>query len=193
MVSTEVQMKKILYIVTGNLKKYKIARSALLPYSIEVKQLDFETPEIQSTSIEEVAKYSAKFAAVRTGKTIIKGDFGMNIEALNGFPGPFPKFINKWLSVNQFINLYKDEDNKRACFIDALAYCRPNEEPVCFVVKTYGTLTTQPSGDNGNMIDSVFIPDGFDKTLASFSEEETVKLWSNDRYKQLAEYLKGVN
>lgn len=183
-------MKKTLYIVTGNPKKFKIAQSALFPYGIHVEQLDFETPEIQATSVEEVAKYSAKYAAEKTGKTVIKGDFGMYIEALNGFPGPFPKFINKWLGVDQFINLYRTEQNKRAYFIDALAYCMPSKEPVCFVTKTYGKLTIQPFGTNGNMIDSVFIPDGFNQTLASLSEKESIKFWSNIRYLQLAEYLK---
>lgn len=183
-----------IYLVTGNPYKVKVAKAALAPFEIEVQQLDLDTPEIQSFDTEEVAKYSVKYAAEKTGKAVIKGDFGMHIEVLNGFPGPFPKFINKWLTAEQFIRLYRDEPNKRAYFIDALGYCEPGEKPVCFTTKTYGTLVTTPQGDNGNMIDSVFIPDGFDKTIASLSEKESIKLWGNDRYTQLAHYLqKKIN
>jgi XTP/dITP diphosphohydrolase len=182
-------MKKTIYLVTGNPKKVKIAQEALKPYDIAVRQIDLETPEIQSLNTEDVAKFSVKYAADKIGKTVIKGDFGMYIEALNGFPGPFPKFINKWFNSKQFVNLYKDEKNMKAYFIDALAYCQPKMEPICFVTKTYGKLTTKPQGDNGNMIDSVFIPNGFNKTLASFNEMESIKFWSNNRYEQLANYL----
>lgn len=184
-------MSKLIYFVTGNFGKVKIAQAALAPFGFEVVQLKLDTPEIQSTETEEVAKYSVKYAAEATNKAVIKGDFGMYIEALNGFPGPFPKFINKWFTVEQFVALYKNENNKRAYFIDALGFCEPQKEPICFVSKTYGRLITQPQGDNGNMIDSLFIPDGFDRTIAALSEEETIKLWSNDRYTQLANYLKG--
>jgi len=185
-------MSTKVYLVTGNPQKVKIAKAALAPFKIKVGQLELETPEIQSFDVEEVAKYSVKYAAEKTGKAVIKGDFGMHIEALNGFPGPFVKFINKWLTAEKFIRLYQEEANKKAYFIDALGYCEPKKEPVCFVTKTYGNLLTAPQGDNGNMVDSLFIPDGFQKTIASLSEEEMIKLWSNDRYTQLAHYLEKL-
>ncbi|MBP8591413.1 hypothetical protein KBI33_03060 [Candidatus Shapirobacteria bacterium] len=181
-----------IYLVTGNPLKVKIAKSSLAPFNIEVEQLELETPEIQSFDTEEVAKYSVKYAAEKTGKAVIKGDFGMHIEILGGFPGPFVKFINRWLTAEKFISLYQNETNRKAYFIDALGYCEPEKEPVCFVTKTYGNLISAPLGNNGNMVDSLFIPDGFRKTIASLSEEETVKLWSNDRYTQLARYLKKL-
>jgi len=182
-------MKKIIYLVSKNPKKVKIAQSALEKFAVQVEQLEIETPEIQSSNTEEVARYSVKFAAEETGKTVIKGDFGMHIEALGGFPGPFVKYINKWLAAEQLIRLYKNEANKKAYFIDALGYCEPGKEAICFITNTYGRLLIKPQGDNGNMVDSIFIPDGFDKTIAELSEEESVRLWSNDRYLKLAKYL----
>ncbi|MBN1168553.1 non-canonical purine NTP pyrophosphatase [Candidatus Woesebacteria bacterium] len=178
-----------IYLVTGNPKKVEIAKFALAKYKIDVEQLDMDTPEIQSSETEEVAKYSVKYAAEETGKTVIKGDFGMGIDVLNGFPGPFVKYINKWLSAEQFSSLYKDRNDLKAYFIDALGYCEPGKEAICFTTITYGELTEKPAGDNGNMVDSLFIPNGFSKTIAQLSKEETLKLWANDRYDQLAKYL----
>lgn len=184
-------MQKIIFLVTGNLSKVEVAKHALAPFSIEVKQLVMETPEIQSSDTEEVARYSVRYAAEKAGKPVIKGDFGMFIEALNGFPGPFVKFINEWLTARKFVQFYKNEVNKKAYFINALGYCEPEKEPVCFTTHTYGTLITKPQGNNKNMVDSLFIPDGFDKTIAQLSKKESLKLWSNDRYPRLAAYLKN--
>lgn len=184
-------MTKTVCLVTGNPLKVEVARNSLAKYGIGVEQLVLDTPEIQSDDTEEVAKYSVKFAAEKTGKPVMKVDFGMHIECLNGFPGPFVKFINHWLSANQFIKLYENELNKKAYFIDALGYCEPGKEPVCFVAKTFGTLLSTPQGDDGNMVDSLFIPDGFTKSIAELTKEESLRLWDNDRYTQLAEYLKN--
>ncbi len=182
-------MQKKVFFVTGNQNKVKIAQSALGNLGIEVEQLAMDTPEIQSADAEEVAKYSVRYAAEKAGKAVVKADFGMCIPALKGFPGPFVKFINKWLTSDQFAGLYKDQADRKAYFIDALAYCKPGDEPVCFTTKTYGVLVDAARGNNGNMVDGLFIPDGMEKTIAELDEQETIKLWSNDRYPRLAEFL----
>ena len=179
---------KTIYLVTGNPNKVKFAQGALAKYGVTVEQVNLDTPEIQSSSVEEVAKYSVKFAAEQTGKAVIKADFGMSIESLKGFPGPFVKFINKWLSSSQFSRLYKEEQDRKAYFIDALGYCEPGKEPQCFVTNTYGQLIDSPRGE-GNMVDTLFVPDGYEKTIAEMSQEELTKLWDNDRYGQLAQSL----
>lgn len=182
-------MSQTICLVTGNPLKVEVAKNSLAKFGINVEQLNIDTPEIQSDNTEEVAKYSVKFAADKSGKPVIKNDFGMFIESLNGFPGPFVKYINKWLSAEQFIKLYEKEENKKASFIDALGYCEPGKDPICFISKTYGTLQTTAQGENGNMVDSLFIPDGFTKTIAELTKEESLKLWDNDRYMELAKYL----
>ena len=183
-------MDKVVYLVTGNQRKVQITKNSLAKYGYEVEQLKMETPEIQSADTEEVAKYSVKFAAEAANKAVIKNDVGMFIEALNGFPGPFVKFINKWFTAEKLVETYRDEANRKAYFIDALGYCEPGKEPMCFIAKTYGTLIDTPRGDNGVMVDSLFVPDGYNKTIAELTDEESLKLWDNDRYVQLASYLK---
>lgn len=184
-------MNKTVFLVTGNKGKVEVARHALAKYQIGVEQIDIDTPEIQAASTDDVALYSVKYAAEKVGKPVMKGDFGMHIEALRGFLGPFVKFINSWFTADQFVRLYAREDNKRAYFTDALGYCEPGKEPVCFVTKTHGTLIAAPQGDNGNMVDSLFIPDGYHKTIAQLSKDESLQLWSNDRYQEISLYLRS--
>jgi len=182
-------MQRIIYLATKNENKVQVAQNSLKKYDIVVKQAVLDTPEIQSSDIEDIVKYSVLYAAGKLGKPVIKGDVGFHIKALNGFPGPFIKFINKWLTKKQFIRLFEKETDKKAYFIDALGYCRPGDKPVCFITNTYGKPTTTPEGDNGNMIDSFFLPDGFNKTIAALSKEDYLKLWDNDRYIQLYKHL----
>lgn len=182
-----------LHLVAGNQQKFEIAKFALESHGIEVERLDIQTPEIQAFETEEVVKYSVKYAAEKFNKPVIKDDVGMVIDTLNGFPGPFVKFINGWLSAEQFSSLYRNIPKPKAYFIDSLGYCRPGEDPVCFSTKTFGRILDLPRGNNGNMVDSLFLPDGYDKTIAELNKEEILNLWANNRFDQLANYLKINN
>jgi len=55
-------MKQIIF-ATGNKYKFEVAQKVLENSDIELIQQKVETPEIQSTDVEKIAKYSAKFAA----------------------------------------------------------------------------------------------------------------------------------
>ncbi len=175
--------------VTGNARKVEIAKASMAGYGFEVEQIDIETPEIQSASSEEVVKFSVKYAAEQTSKPVFKVDVGLYINALKGFPGPFIKYINKWLKTGDITSLLSQYDDKSGYFIDALGYCEPGKDPVVFIAKTFGEFIEKASGDNGIMVDSIFIPSGYNKTIASMNMEESIELWNNKRYQELAEYL----
>lgn len=64
-------MKKITY-VTGNWAKIKSARQILEPLGFEIEQIKMDVPEIQNDSVEEVAKFSAKWASDKLKKAVLK-------------------------------------------------------------------------------------------------------------------------
>jgi len=181
-------MIKITFI-TGNPKKVQSAQAALDRFGIKVLQEKIDTPEIQERDIKKVAEYSAKFAADSLKKGVVKVDVGFEIEALNGFPGPFSKFINEWLMPEKILKLLDGEKNRSAKFIDVVAYCEPNKESISFVAETKGVIATAPSGENGWGIDKLFIPRGYKVTLASLPDEERVKVWNTEHWQNLAQYL----
>lgn len=84
-----------IFFITGNAYKFQIAQEALAGDGIELIQKELETPEIQSISIEEIASFSANWASNLLKESVIVSDAGYYIEAFNGFPGPFIKYINK--------------------------------------------------------------------------------------------------
>ena len=160
-------MKKITY-VTGNWAKIASAKQALEPLGYEVDNIKMETPEIQADDVTEVAKYSAKWAAEELGVPVLKNDSGLFVKALKGFPGVYTH--------------YADE---------SIAYCEPGKEPVVFEGLTKGRIATEKSGTYGWSWDFVFIPEGEDKTLGCFPDEERWNFWSLDAYKELTKYLEN--
>ena len=178
--------------ITGNQKKVQSAQAALEHFGIKVIQEKLDTPEIQDKNIRNVAEYSVKFAADKLNKAVIKVDVGFEIEALNGFPGPFSKFINEWLSPEKILKLLEGETNRRAKFIDVVAYCEPGKQAMSFMAESRGSIDSQPSGNNGWGIDKIFIPDNYKNTLASLPDTERLKVWNGNHWKDLAHFLTNV-
>ena len=185
-------MQKLIY-VTGNWAKLASAKQVLEPLGFEIENIKMETTEIQNDSIEEVAKYSAKEASDKLKCSVLKNDSGLCVESLGGFPGPYTHYVDDKLGEDGLLKLLENKENRRAYFIEALAYCKYGEEPVVFTSITNGTIALNKSGTYGWSWDFIFIPDGTDKTLASFPDDERFKLWNTDAYYKLAEYLKNKN
>ena len=81
-------------------------------------------------------------------------------------------------------------ENRKACFVQALAFCEYGKEPVVFKSITEGSIAKRKSGKYGWAYDFIFIPKGQTKTLGSFKDEERFKFWNDTGYKQLVSYLK---
>lgn len=182
-------MKKVTY-VTGNWAKITSARQVLEPLGFEVEQVKIETPELQNDSIEEIAKYSAKWASEELKCNVIKNDSGLCIEALNGFPGPYTHYADDTIKEDGILKLMDGIENRNAYFIEILAYCEYGKEPVTFKSITKGTIAKEKSGEYGWSWDFIFIPEGESKTLGCFPDNVRFNYWSSDGYKELANYLK---
>lgn len=178
-------------LVTGNWAKIAQAKQFLEPLGIEVDNIKMDTIEIQSDSIEEVAAYSAKWASEELKANVVKNDTGIMIDGLNGFPAAYTHYVQDTIGMDGILKLMKRVENRKARFVQALAYCEYGKEPVVFKSITEGTISLKKQGRYGWSWDFIFIPDGKDKTLASFKDEERLKLWNDTGYNQLVEYLKN--
>lgn len=104
-------MQKLVY-VTGNKGKFLSAQLALEKFNIELEQVELDIPEPQSDSIEDVAIAKAKLAYEKLQKPLFVNDSGWFVTALNGFPGPYMKYINHWFTAQDFLNLMSGHANK---------------------------------------------------------------------------------
>ena len=185
-------VKKIVY-VTGNRGKIGSAKQFLEPLGYEIDNIKLETPEIQADDVSEVAKYSAKWAANELQIPVIKNDTGIYIKGLNGFPGPYMKYITQTLGGDGLLKLMEGISDREAYLKEAIAYCEPGCEPIVFEGITHGKIALQSSGEYGyGIIDHIFIPAGEEKTLGNFQDKQRWNFWSIDGYKGLADYLEKL-
>lgn len=190
--------KKEIIFITGNKYKFQVAQKSLAGSGFKLIQKKMDTPEIQSESVEEIAAFSARWAADTFKKKVVVSDGGCYIEALNGFPGPFIKYINKWFSVKDMLNLMKNKKNRRVVWRDCLAYCEPGKKSKTFICDFESgalakNLGVQKYRKDYGWIDSLFIPKGYSKPLSEWPDEEYFSFWSSpinyDSWQKLAEYL----
>lgn len=179
---------KIIY-CTGNKFKLELAEKILTPLNIEVEGKKMDLPEIQENSIEEVAKFSSQYASKKLALSTLKNDSGLVIPALKGFPGPYTKYVEETLTEQGIIDLMKNTENREAYFLEVLAYTEFGKEPVVFLSKTEGTIAKASEGEYGYSYDKIFIPKGYDKTMACYTDDVRWKFWNDDGYKEFAKYL----
>lgn len=176
---------------TGNWAKIMSARQILEPLGIIVEQVKMNVPEIQADTTEEVAEYSAKWASNELKSTVVKNDTGLYIEALNGFPGPYTHYVEDKIGERGILKLLENVSSREAYFIEVLAYCEYQKEPIYFKSITKGKIALDRSGTYGWGWDYIFIPEGETKTLANFNDDIRFKYWDNTGYLELAKYLKN--
>ena len=134
-------------LVTGNWAKTAQARAFLEPLGIEVENIKMDTVEIQADKVEDVASYSAKWASEKLKKNIVKNDTGIEIEALKGFPSAYTHYISDTIDVEGILKLMNGEKNRKAKFVQALAFCQYGKEPVVFKSETNGTIALKKRGN----------------------------------------------
>ena len=183
-------MKEITY-VTGNKSKILSAKSILEPLNIKVNNIKIELTEIQADTTEEVAIYKAKEASEKLKCNVLVNDIGLFIDALNGFPGLYTHYVDEKIGEDGILKLLTNEKNRNASFVEVFAYCEYKKEPIIFKSITKGKITHSKSGTYGWSWDFIFIPDGYNKTMANYDDEKRCKMWNTDAYYSLADYLKN--
>ena len=179
--------------VTGNAGKYKVANDIFKEKGLNLIQEKIETPEIQSYNVEDVSIYSALYAAKELDSPVIKSDVGYLIPALNGFPGPFVKYINGMLTSEEVLKLMENKADRTIILKECLTYATPtgetkqfvNEEKASIALKAYGT---------GSTFDRIVIFEGQELPKSMNTDEENLEQYKKSLkiYEDMAEYLKNV-
>lgn len=193
--------KTMIIFVTGNKYKFQIAKQASKSSSFKIIQKKLDIPEIQSESVEEIAAFSTKWASDKLKKPAVVSDGGCYIEALNGFPGPFIKYINKWFSVEDMLRLMDGKKNRRVVWKDCLAYCESGKEPITFTDYTKGMIAEKAGAHkyrkSYSWVDSLLIIQGLGRPLSELPAKKYLEIWGGDKRKnnwqKIFKYLKFTN
>ncbi|MCR8643292.1 hypothetical protein NV379_11525 [Paenibacillus sp. N1-5-1-14] len=162
--------------VTSNAAKFEIATTVLSETSIQLNQSHLDIPEIQSMDVNEIARFSSIWARDKLGESVVVTDVGLYINALNGFPGPFVKYANNWLTAEQVIKLLEDKEDRTVYIKESLAYCPVDSEPQIFQREIKGSLATELTANKGSVMDRLVIPDN-NPLLADIPSHEFMQFW----------------
>lgn len=147
--------EKIVF-VTGNAGKFAEIKEILASIGIEAIQNKGDYPEIQADDLEPIAAHSAKAAAEDMEIPVMVDDSGIFIKALNGFPGPYSRFVEDHLGNPRVLKLMEHETNRDAYFKTVIAFCEPGKEPLTFSGRVEGKIAFEERGAGGFGFDPIF-------------------------------------
>ncbi|MDR1543270.1 MAG: non-canonical purine NTP diphosphatase [Prevotellaceae bacterium] len=153
-----------------------------------------EIPETADT-LQENALQKAQFVKEKTGCGCFADDTGLEVDALNGEPGVFsaryagePSDSEK--NIDKLLKNLANKNNRSAQFRTVIVLLQDSDIQY-FEGVIRGKIIKERYGNGGFGYDSVFVPDGYEKTFAELSpEEKNLISHRGQAVKKLVEFLK---
>ena len=89
----------------------------------EIRQFDFDYPEVQADDLKTVAAEGARAAYRAADGPVIVDDAGLFVDAFDGFPGPYSSYVEDTVGVERVWRMTEPEDDRAAAFKTVIAYC----------------------------------------------------------------------
>jgi XTP/dITP diphosphohydrolase len=169
----------ILVFATHNQHKVKEVSTMLsnLVNVVDLEHLMFfeDIPETGNT-LKDNALQKATFVNKKTGLNCLADDTGLVVDALNGEPGIYSaryagEGANSEKNIDKLLLKLKNQKNRNAHFKCVIALIF-NDKNYFFEGMINGKITAERIGNYGFGYDSVFMPDGYNKTFAELSADE---------------------
>ncbi len=173
-------------LVTGNPNKIAEARRLC---GVELEAVELELPEIQSLDLEEVLRAKGEEAFRRLRRPLIVEETGLELAALNDFPGPLVKWMLTAVGHEGIARVAQALGDTRATARCQLLLVDAETSLLADGV-TRGHLVLPPRGEGGFGWDPVFQPEEETRTYAELAEDEKDRLSHRGRaWRKLLERL----
>lgn len=166
---------KRLTFVTGNAGKAAELRALLAPLGIEVVQDKRGYPEVQASTLREVAEAGARhLLASGLAPPFVLEDSGLFVAALRGFPGVYSRYALDTIGTAGLLQLMApvELESRGAAFQACLLYVDPSGATHAFEGACAGRIADRAAGSGGFGYDPVFVPKGHDRTFAEMAGDE---------------------
>ena len=170
-------MKKLVFVTNNN---HKLAEAkAILNNKVEICSLKdiacFDEIAETGSTLNENAEIKANYIFERFNCDTFADDTGLEVDALNGAPGVYSARYagedgNAAKNIEKLLKELKGEKNRKAQFRTVIALIE-NGKKHFFEGKIEGKIIEKQKGNGGFGYDSVFIPNGYDKTFAELAPE----------------------
>lgn len=169
---------KQFFVATTNEGKLKEFQEIFRELNIEIKSLFEHFPEADDveetgTTFAENALLKAETYSQQFQVPVLADDSGLTVDALNGEPGVYSARYaglekNDQKNLEKVLEKLKDvpKEKRTAAFVCTIAFAEPGEETIVVEGKCQGIIAKEPKGTEGFGYDPIFIPDGYDETLA---------------------------
>lgn len=180
----------MLYYITSNQNKIDIAKKYLTPLDILFDSRTIDLTEVQSHDIRKVVESKAKEAFKTIKQPLFVNDHFWSFPALNGFPGAYMKYMNEWLTPEDFLNLMHGKKNRDAILTEAVCYI-DKDHMQTFIVQHKGILLEKPQG-KGLPALTIISLSGDGKSIAEKLETDVSAVALHPIWEEFAEFYKKI-
>ena len=164
-------------------------------FSLKDENIHIEIEENGKT-FKENSLIKAEAISKFTNKFVLADDSGLEIEALDNFPGIYSArfmegrpYKEKWAAIFEML---KNKENKNAQFHCAITFITPTKEKYVFEGIEKGYITENIEGENGFGYDPIFFSNSLNKTFGNATEEEKNAVSHRGKaFSQLLEFIKN--
>src|SRR3989338_623787 len=160
-------MKPKLFIVTGSVFKFQDL-SAKLNEIFDCEKRPWSKPEIQGDP-EEIIKHKLSRAYEIYQHPVLVDDVSVNMDALNGFPGPYQKDFWKCFTPEEMGKKFEGTRISATCW---LGLKRKEGEAIIAKGTFHGKIVAPKNNDHKGREFELFVQlDGMDKIMLEYSPE----------------------
>lgn len=190
-----------LILASNNKKKLRELGEILSDMDVELLSqreagCDFEVEET-GTTFAENAYLKAKAVADATGLAAVADDSGLMVEALNGEPGvysaryaPGGHEASDKEKYEYLLSKLVNVEYRAAKFVSSICCILPDGSIIRTEGECRGDILREPAGEGGFGYDPVFMPQGYDRSMAELGTE--VKNRISHRANALREFKKKL-
>ena len=190
-----------LILASNNKKKLRELGEILSDMDVELLSqreagCDFEVEET-GTTFAVNAYLKAKAVADATGLAAVADDSGLMVEALNGEPGvysaryaPGGHEASDKEKYEYLLSKLVNVEHRAAKFVSSICCILPDGSIIRTEGECRGEILREPAGEGGFGYDPVFMPQGYDRSMAELGTE--VKNRISHRANALREFKKKL-
>lgn len=142
---------------------------------VEVVKVPLDIPEPRASHVEEIALAKAQIAYRELQHPVVVNDSGFYIDSLKGFPRAYVNFALETIGLDGILRLVRDDASRQCKFRECMVFTDGDEDKI-FVGEVYGTVADSKRGYikeyHWSPLSQIFIPEGYNKTMAEMNEAE---------------------
>ncbi len=164
-------MKDLLFISGNQNKADYLAKWLERP--VDHCKLDLD--EIQSLNLRDVVEAKARQAYSQVGRPVLVEDVALTFTAMGRLPGTFIKWFLQELG-NQGLCKLADSLENRAAVAEIMYGLYDGSNIHFFHSQNLGSIARAPRGTHGFGWNSIFVPEGQERTFAEMTDSELYKI-----------------